>query len=323
MTDRARAVRAGNITAVAHPDRNSVSALVDRFRAQGYRTLETEHFAVCQLRPGIGRTYLMHTFDEASIDDDLSAVLATELSPLDVLASDQDYGRALFAIVASTCQRCPACQEPGHLHLAHDGIMRHYCVNSIRRLRAFLDAPAQADAPSSHLAQFAAVYRKVIEYSDGTSLLDVGSNLGFFSVLAAERTDMTVVGCDNRTDAVRYANDLASTMDTSGVGFVLRDVLDANFAEIGQYDTVACVHLLEHLNDDQTPIALANMLQSAIRRLIISVPYEEKLEPLYGHSQVFTQSKLQRWGQWCVDKLGSGRHWRENVAGGLLVIERQ
>jgi len=58
-------------------------------------------------------------------------------------------------------------------------------------------------------------------------------------------------------------------------------------------------------------------------RLIIAVPYEQQAISAYGHEQVFTQEKLKQWGQWSIESIGgSSRYWCEDVAGGLLIIDR-
>jgi hypothetical protein len=85
---------------------------------------------------------------------------------------------------------------------------------------------------------------------------------------------------------------------------------------------VAAVHLLEHLGDEQLRGALANMLAVTGHRLIVAVPYEGRKQRLYGHEQVFTPERLLRLGEWCVDSLGAGGFWCEDVSGGLLVVDR-
>src|SRR5262249_56161358 len=106
------------------------------------------------------------------------------------------------------------------------------------------------------------------------------------------------------------------------VTFLLRDVLSNDFAQVGSFDTVTAIHLLEHLAEDQLRIALTNLLRVTTRRLLVSVPYEVTLQALYGHQQAFTPEKLHLWGQWCVDTLGAGSYRCEDVSGGLLIVDR-
>jgi 2-polyprenyl-3-methyl-5-hydroxy-6-metoxy-1,4-benzoquinol methylase len=306
----------GRIAAVAGDD----DGLAGRLRSRGYGARETPHFAVWE-RPSDRLAIVVHGFGEATVDEDLPEVVAGELGPLGLAGSAREFGDALFAIVASTCPpslRCPTC---GRLHLDDPAIWRHYCLNTLARLGPLLDAPAASRA-GSHVAQFAAVYRRILTLRAGASVLDVGSNLGLLPVvLAARAAGVDVVGCDNRAEAIACAADLAAAAGHADrVRFRLADVLAPDFPEIGRFDMVTAVHVLEHLPEDRLPAALANLLRVTAGRLVVAVPYEETAQPLYGHEQVFTPEKLRRWGSWCVER-GGGRSWCEDVSGGLLVVE--
>lgn len=315
-----QAVRVGAVTAVACPDPESRGDLAGRLRRSGYDVRKTPHFLVCR-SPSGRRAMLLHTFDEATVDEDLAPLVAGELGPLGVLASARAYGDALFAVVASTSPPGLCCPGCGRLHLDNPAIWRRYCVNSLDRLRPLI-AGAGAESATSHLGQFAAVYRRVIELRVGGSLLDVGTNLGLLPVLVAEgATGVAVVGCDSRPESVGCAADLAAAAGSRAT-FVLGDVLSPDFGAIGRFDTVTAVHLLEHLAEDELPRALANLLAATARRLIVAVPYEDPVQPLYGHRQAFTPAKLDAWGRWCAGRLEGGAFRREEVSGGLLVADR-
>jgi Methyltransferase domain len=285
---------------------------------------ETQHFMVCQRPPASGRAILLHTFNEATVDEDLSSIITTELGPLGIVASSEEWSNALCAIVASTCPSTAECSHCDGAHLDLPAIWRQYCLNTLRRLRPLLADPQTiSSAPLSHIVQFAAVYRRIMDHCTGTSLLDVGSSLGFLPVLVAEEFDgMSVVGCDGRQDAVACATDLAQATSTGNITFVVRDVLAPDFSELGAFDTVTAVHLLEHLTEEQLATALGNMLRVTTRRLIVAVPYEAHVQALHGHEQAFTPEKLHLWGAWCVETLGGGQFWCEDVSGGLLVVDR-
>jgi len=80
---------------------------------------------------------------------------------------------------------------------------------------------------------------------------------------------------------------------------------------------------LEHLPEEQLPLAFEHLLQVTRHRLIVAVPYEAEATRAYGHEQVFTREKLERWGKWCVESMrGAGQYWCEEVAGGLLVVDQ-
>jgi len=311
-----RAVRVGRTVAVAQPD----SGAADRLSARGYRVRRTAHFTHCQRRQG-GQAVILHPFDEATIDEDVSPMVGEELGSLGVLASDRDYGEALFAVVASTCPASMDCPDCGRLHLDQTAIWRHFSLNTLDRLRARLDA-GPGPAGGSHTAVFAGVYRRILECRVGDSLLDVGSNLGHLPVLLAERApEVAVVGCDVRPEAIACCDELAAATG-AGATFRLADVLAPEFGEVGRFDTVTAVHVLEHLAEDELPVALGQLLAVCRRRLIVAVPYEETPQPLYGHRQAFTPAKLTGWGEWCVAALGGGRSRCEDVGGGFLVVDR-
>jgi SAM-dependent methyltransferase len=156
----------------------------------------------------------------------------------------------------------------------------------------------------------------------GSTVLDVGTNLGFLPVLPAGQARLSVVGCDNRRESVGSATELAKATNADRARFLLRNVLAPDFATLGSFDTVTSVHLLEHLTEEQLPIALSNMLDVTRHRLIISVPYEDTMEQLYGHEQQFTPGDLGDWAEWCIQRLGGGQFWCEQVEGGLLVVDR-
>jgi SAM-dependent methyltransferase len=315
--EQAQAVRVRAVTAVACPDAQRLSDLAGRLRARGYAVRETPHFVVCRRSAG-RRTMLLHRFDERTVDEDLAPLVAEELG----LDTAQAYGDALFAVVASTSPPSLMCPECGRLHLDNPAIWRRYCTNSLERLRPLVAGRSGADSEASHIGRFAAVYRRVIESRVGRSVLDVGTNLGILPVLVAERADgVAVVGCDSRPESVACATDLAAATHSRAT-FVVGDVTAPDFPEIGRFDTVTAVHLLEHLEEDDLPAALANLLAAAARRLVVAVPYEDPVQPLYGHRQVCTPEKLRTWGRWCVERLGAGAFRCEEVWGGLLVLDR-
>ena len=92
--------------------------------------------------------------------------------------------------------------------------------------------------------------------------------------------------------------------------------------EVGTFDSVTAIHLLEHLSEAQLPLAFQHLLQVIRHRLMVAVPYETEATRAYGQEQVFTRETLEYWGQWCVESFDEGaRFWCEDVAGGLLIID--
>jgi SAM-dependent methyltransferase len=323
MPENSQAVRVGKVTAVAHPDGRALQRFAARLGELNYRVRQTPNFAICRNASGRPAAIVMHTFQETTVDGDLPSLVAGELGAEGLLTTAQEYGDALFAIVASTSPPALRCSGCGRLHLDNPGIWRGYCLNTLRRLRPLLAAGSSAGSGPSDISRFAAVYRCIAGLSVGPSLLDVGTNLGLLPVLLAEvAPGKTIVGCDRRAEAVAVARDLAGAAGKGRPAFILGDVLAPDFPGVGRFDTVVMVHLLEHLAEPEVPVALENALRVTTSRLLVAVPYEERAQPLFGHRHVFTPEKLRSWGEWCVERLGGGRFLTERVAGGLLVVDR-
>jgi SAM-dependent methyltransferase len=306
-------VRIGKVMVLAQESRAALNEYTQRLRVQSYQVRETEHFVVCQKRSS-NRTILLHVFGRHEIDADLICFIEHELAPSGIIASAQEFGAMLFAVIASPF---PAPRN-------QDGIWLHFCLNTLSRLREQLAHPPVSIPSVSYITPFAAMYRRVFELCIGESLLDVGCSFGFLPVLLAEHApDVRITGCDNNPDALRFSSDLSRATGTQHVTLTLRDVLAANFLDLGRFDTVIAIHLLEHLTEQELPVALTHLLRATSKRLLIAVPYEEKVQPLFGHHQAFTPEKLHAWGKWCVERLGeNSRYWCEDLMGGLLVVDR-
>src|SRR5258708_2867763 len=238
----------------------------------------------------------MHTFDRAEIDTDLICFIENELSVFNFVSTAKDFGATLFAVLASTFP------SPRH----QPTIWRHFCLNTLAKLRDQIDHPLPV-LPStvSYIAPFAAIYRRVFDLFVGQSFLDVGCSFGFLPVLMAERVPgMSIMGCDNSSDALGFSTDLANANGTQHVTFTMQDILASPVLCLGTFDTVTPIHLLEHLQEAQLPQALRPLLNLTRHRLIIAVPYEQQATRAYGHDQLFSRGKLQKWEKWSVEMLG-------------------
>jgi hypothetical protein len=181
--------------------------------------------------------------------------------------------------------------------------------------------------PSTTIGACATIYRRLFELKVGTSLLDVGRACAFWPTLVGERVPDahgSIVGVDNRLDAIHLSQHLAALADRHDLTFLQLDLLSPQFLEeLRTYDTVTTIHILEHLPEEQLPLALKHLLHVTRHRLIVAVPYEAEATRAYGHEQVFSHEKLEHWGKWCVESIGgSGSYWCEEVAGGLLILDR-
>jgi hypothetical protein len=282
-----------------------------RLAQQGFHLEETAHFLLA--RPAeTDRVILVHRLLPAEVDNNLVDCLMQELP--DLMTSDQAFGHAMIGVVNSIKPHDPV------------GAWGMFSLNTLQRFRNYL-ADNTLQYPPTTIGACATVYRRLFSLKVGSSLLDVGCACAFWPVLAAERelgACGSIVGVDTRLDAVHLSQHLAMLVDKPDLTFLQLDLLSPQFIEkLHPFDTVTAIHILEHLPEERLSLALEHLLQVTGHRLIIAVPYEAEATRAYGHEQVFTREKLEHWGQWCVESIGGAAHsWCEEVAGGLLVVDR-
>lgn len=280
---------------------------------QGSQLQETQHFLFARM-PDTKQVVLIHQLTQSELDNNIGQYIMNELAPHGLMTSDSAFGAALVGVVNSTNPRDPASAW---------GI---FSLNTLQRLREQIDSPP-SEAKQDFITPFAHIYRYLFTQKVGTSLLDVGCACAFWPLLVAEREQTRhgrIVGADNRQEAITLSQNMAKLAQIEHVEFVVSDLLAPDFAEIGTFDTVTAIHLLEHLPEELLPSALDNLLKATRQRLIIAVPYEQEATVAYGHEQTFSHEKLEQWGAWCVEKMrGKGRSWCKDVMGGILTIEKQ
>jgi SAM-dependent methyltransferase len=300
----------GNFKVMHRPD-GLYQTTKARLAHQGFQLEETDHFLLA--RPAdTDRVILVHRFLPTEIDNNLVDCLMQELSGL--LTTDQAFGRAMIGVVNSINPHDP---------VAAWGL---FCLNTLERFREYLDETAR-EYPPTTIGACATIYRRLFSLKVGVSLLDVGCACAFWPALVAERDPDAcgrIVGVDNRQDAIHLSQQMAALIEKRDVTFLQLDLLSPQFVEeLGTFDTVTAIHLLEHLREEQLPLAFEHLLQVTRQRLIVAVPYEAEVTRAYGHEQRFTREKLERWGHWCTEAIdGVARFWCEEVAGGLLILER-
>jgi len=285
-----------------------------RLEQQGLVVHETSHFLFATGHEN-QHTILVHRLMANEVDNNIGYYLMRELAQRGLITSDKDFGSALIAVVISIAPHSPL--EAWNL----------FSLNTLQRLREKLNDLSSSTGEEDFITPFAHIYHRLLQLKVGTSLLDVGCACAFWPVLAAEYAQTVgerIVGVDCRRDAIALSNNLASATHTTHIEFIQTDLMAQEFLQVGIFDTVTAIALLEHISDDDMPQALDHLLRVTRQRLIISVPYEEQATLAYGHQQVFTREKLEKWGKWCVEYLRErGRFWCEDVMGGLLVVERQ
>ncbi len=314
ITPTKEGVRIGNLIVLAQPSRTALDHYKQQLAAKSYQVSETTHFVICH-QPLTNKFILMHLFRPAETDADLIRFIENELATSGIIPFEREFGSTLFAVLASM----------HHTPRNQQAIWLQFCLNSLNSLRDQIACPLPNNpAQVSYITPFAAIYRRIFELVTGESLLDVGCSFGFFPVLVSERApNMSITACDISADAIGFSSSLASTTKAQNIAFMRKDVMSEDFLQLGKFDTVTAIHLLEHLKEEDMPTALDHLLQVTRKRLLIAVPYEEQAHEVYGHEQIFTPEKLRQWGTWCVESLGSKRnYWCEELMGGLLIVER-
>jgi SAM-dependent methyltransferase len=299
----------GNFKVMHRPD-GLFEATKARLAGQGFQLEETDHFLLA--RPAeTDRVILVHRFQSSEVDNNLVDWLMQELPSL--MTSEQAFGHAMIGVV--------------HSITPHDPVNAWgiFSLNTLQRLREHMDKHTLHN-PTSTIGACATIYRRLFELKVGASLLDVGCACAFWPVLVADRepyAESSIVGVDSRLDAIHLSQNMAILTQHQNLTFLQLDLLGPQFVEeVGTFDTVTAIHLLEHLPEAQLALAFQHLLQVTRHRLMIAVPYETEATKAYGHEQVFTRETLERWGQWCVESIYRAvRFCCEDVAGGLLIID--
>ena len=95
----------------------------------------------------------------------------------------------------------------------------------------------------------------------GKRVLDVGCGIGDLSFMLAER-GAEVIGVELDSQKVKRATAVASKWHFSGLTFLAADVTRLDRMNLGQFDAIFCIALLEHIADDA---ALLNIMRSMLR----------------------------------------------------------
>lgn len=132
------------------------------------------------------------------------------------------------------------------------------------------------------------------KYND--RILDVACGEGFQISYIAKHT-ARIVGLDSSLERLRHAK-----KNVNDVEFVCASSERLPFKP-QIFDKVACLELLEHLNDPHKTLMAIEFVLKRGGRLVVSVPYKQrlvatqcihcgKLTPLWGHIQSFDEQKL-------------------------------
>jgi SAM-dependent methyltransferase len=313
VSSRERTIIVGDVIGI-NGYRVNRAALKQRFAEGGYQAHETPHFLLFT-RSEPPTTVVVHWFAPEAIDADLGDYVIQELKPLGILAQPQDFSDVFGAMVGSLFPY--DIQRAWHL----------YGANTLRRYHDLLMNPPGSPVTHSTIDTFAALYSRVFELLVGDNFLDAGCSFGFLPLLVAQQFPALskVVGIDIRPEPFTTTRLIAEERGLKNVQFAHADLLTGDLSTPGYFDTVTALHVLEHFTEEAMYRVLRNLLRVTARRLILAVPYEQgEPEILYGHEQLFSRSKLEVVGRWCLQQWGgASRMWYEECEGGLLLVERR
>ena len=311
-----RSVRVGNVVVVNgyHVNR---SLLKQRFAEGGFQVHETPHFLLFT-RETEPKTVLVHWFAPEDLHTNIPRHLTVELKPFNIITSNQILGELMAGIVGGT--------------LYSDDVRRawnFFGANTLQRLLVLVNSAMTSHVPDyGILGESAILYQRVFELSVGERFLDAACNGGFFPLLLAERIPFVseVVGVDLDADVFKVAQEIARERQLNNVRFVQADLISDSLSNIGMFDTVTALHVLEHFTEEDMYKVLMNLLNIVTHRLILAVPYETgEPEVAYGHLQMFSRMKFEAVGKWCIEQFkGNARMWYEKLPrnSGLLLIEK-
>src|SRR5258708_10550738 len=309
-----RSVLVGDLIVVNGHDVNR-ALLKRRFAEGGYQAQETRHFLLFT-RETAPKTTLVHLFATEEFNTNISHHLVQELKPCGIITSNQRLGELMTGILGGAL--CP-----GDVRRAWN----YFGANTVQYFLIFVSSATPPVLPDyGTLSASATLYQRVCQLCVGERFLDAGCNGGFLSLLLAEHMPFVsaAVGVDIDASVFQVAQELAEERHLTNVHYVQGDLLADDLSTIGTFDTITALHVLEHFTEEDMYRVLANLLKVTTHRLILAVPYEQGMpEVAYEHKQLFSRAKLEAVGAWCIQRLqGAGRMWYEDLAGGLLLIER-
>lgn len=309
-----------------------VAGLAERMAA----VAGSQHFTVYQLEPAAHtpeagpEVVVVHSFSPAQIDNNLGYYVANELLPLLAAAGRRSRKNGATLGPFAYSEQDLFEHSVGAIVRSVDGNERRawhrFYANSLAALEQAMAAP---EGVPDFIWPFGVIYQHVINLLRGSSLLDAGTCFGFLPLLLARRTQRagtaagggsgrldTIVGCDLSAALVGFAQAFAA-QEQLAAQFVTADLLADDFGRLGRFDSVTCIHVIEHLDAEQTDQALANLWRITRQRLIIAVPLEETPDPRFGHRQVFNEARLLALGR----RLEGRAQYLERH-GGWLIVDR-
>lgn len=226
-------------------------------------------------RRDAGGVEIAHPFTASTIADSVMVASLSELVELGVLHGQDQFEDAAVQMIRSSATD-------------DEAAWRAYYSNSVDEL-------ATGGSP------FSPVHLRARSLIVGDEVLEVGCCFGFFA-LACARDGHTVHACDISAGAIDLLSRASAGLGL-GVQAVTADARALPYPD-NHVDTVTLIHLLEHLDDEDTTTAVNEALRVARQRVVIAVPFEEVPTEHFGHLLRLTEDDLRLWaGQ--VDHAGA------------------
>jgi SAM-dependent methyltransferase len=241
--------------------------------------VRTAHFV---LRRRGRRVEVGHWLRPGELDNNLAGLLADELFAPGWLSGAEIFERVFTGVVRS----CVAGAMPAWLT---------FYSNTMNRIRECWTTAGPASEPQTPIGDFAAIYRRALRLIPAGRVLDIGSGFGFLTLLLARRRHGSVIAADLSPGSVRLLGSVAGALRTPV------ETLACDAAQVplptASVDTVAAIHLLEHLGGEHCERALHEATRLARRRVVVAVPFEHERTAAYGHVQAFSRADLVRLGR--------------------------
>ncbi|MBD0023247.1 methyltransferase domain-containing protein [Gordonia pseudamarae] len=218
---------------------------------------------------------ILHPWTERTISDSVMVASLSELVELGVLSGQEQFEDAAVQMICSSAA-------------SEESAWRAYYLNSINEL-------------DNGTSPFSPVHRRARSLIAGHEVLEVGCCFGFFA-LACARDGHSVRACDISPGAI----DLLTTASASlriDVDACVGNALALPYPD-DHVDTVTLIHLLEHLDVQDTTVAVTEALRVARHRVVIAVPFEEEPTEHFGHLLRLTEDDLRLWAD-RVDHAGA------------------